>query len=119
MYTNEHAIDVLYESALSLHSAQETREFICTFVRDNCWEGDTADRLLEAAIKDNFDPADVQEDALGSSPNQKVDSRSSGGATSSIASAALHRPREVPRHLRRTDTDEEFERLKKNRKCTS
>ena len=30
-----------------------------------------------------------------------------------MASAALHRPREAPHHLRRTDTDEEFERLKK------
>ena len=113
MYSNEHAIDVLYESALNLHSAQESRELICTFVRDKCWEGVTADRLLEAAMKDNFDPTDVQEDALSSSPNQKLDSCSIGGATSSIASAALHRPREVPRHWRRTDTDEEFERLKK------
>ena len=52
MYTNEHAIDVLYESALGLHVTQQAREIICMYVRDHCWEGDTADKLLEAAMKD-------------------------------------------------------------------
>ena len=79
MYTNEHAIDVLYESALGLHPSQQAREIICTIVRENCWEGETAYKILEAAMIDNFDPTDVSEDSLCSSPNPKIESRSIGG----------------------------------------
>ena len=91
VYSNEHAIDVLYESALGLHVTQQAREVICMFVRDHCWEGDIADALLEAAMKDNFDPTDVQEDTVCSSPKPKSDPRLSGGATSPILSHQLKR----------------------------
>ena len=72
LYTTEHAIDVLYETAMGLHVTQQGREDICMFVRDHCWEGDIADALLEVAMRANFDPTDVQEDTLCSSPKPKL-----------------------------------------------